>query len=197
MRSWFLPALFVLALCTPSSAADLCQDEVEQQARKLGLPDPLAKALSGSLAIGHNGKMHPYAVKYGQKTFEGNSQKAAANYAHRLVSSGAANVQIGCLGVTIPIGSSLNTISSMIDPPYNVSRALRGINSVMSSGEIGKPLEEISKAQGTVGSTAPSVMEKSVPPPSPGISKKKKNKGDVGSTWGLFNNTVPGPLSNP
>lgn len=179
-----------------AAAGGICESELAAQATAAGLPVSLASALSSSLAIGHGGRMHPNAVSSGRRSSEEPTAEAAAKLAYRLASAGAADVRVGCLGVSVPPGSDLRTIEALLRPQVNIGQALGGIRSLMEPTDIGKPLGEIASDKFQT--------ERPVSPPpipdirrSPGFRKENASSGAIGSTWGLFNDRSPEPLSNP
>lgn len=192
-----------------ASGQQLCDSALSSQAAKSGLPTSLAQALASNLSIGPGGKMYPFAVQHNGKTYVENSPENALRLIRQFKSEGAQELRVGCLGITINRGHDDQFVWNALNPNWNVASAMSGINSSVKT-DIGAPLAAI-----TNNSAPPIVEEQAPPPPSElkltetppsediildknvGNDRSTAAAGAVKSTWGLFNNKKPSPLTSP
>ncbi|WP_315923132.1 hypothetical protein [Mesorhizobium sp. SP-1A] len=192
-----------------ASGQQLCDSALNSQAAKSGLPTSLAQALASNLSIGPGGKMYPFAVQHNGKTYVENSPENALRLIRQFKSEGAQELRVGCLGITINRGHDDQFVWNALNPNWNVSSAMSGINSSVKT-DIGAPLAAI-----TNNSAPPIIEEQASPPPSEfkfaetppsediildknvGNERSTAAAGAVKSTWGLFNNKKPSPLTSP
>lgn len=206
---------FMILPCAGSfsfaSGQQLCDSALSNQAAKSGLPTSLAQALASNLSIGPGGKMYPFAVQHNGKTYVENSPENALRLIRQFKSEGAQELRVGCLGISINRGHDYQFVWNALNPNWNVASAMSGINSSVKT-DIGAPLAAI-----TNNSPPPIIEEQAAPPPpsefnfaetapSKDIVLEDKNVGSerstaaagaVKSTWGLFNNKKPSPLTSP
>lgn len=187
----------------------LCDTALNGQATKSGLPSSLAQALATNLSIGPNGKMYPFAVQMNGKTYVEKSADSALRLIRDLKSEGAQELRVGCLGISINRGHDDQYIWNALNPNWNVANAMSGINSSVKT-DIGAPLAAITNNAPPPPLDEPNVStpaetQVSEPPPSEDLflDKNVGNErstapiGAVKSTWGLFNNKKPSPLTSP
>lgn len=193
-----------------ASGQQLCDAALSAQATKSGLPASLAQALATNLAIGPSGKMLPFAVQMDGKTYVENSADNALRLVRQLKSEGAQELRVGCLGISVNRGHDDQFIWNALNPNWNVSNAMSGINSSVKT-DIGAPLAAITNKtppppldEPNVSMPAETSFSQSAPPPEDlfldknvGNERSTAPIGAVKSTWGLFNNKRPSPLTSP
>lgn len=194
-----------------ASGQQLCDAALKGQADKSGLPPPLAQALATNLAIGPGGKMYPYSIQYNGKTYVENSAENALSLVRQFKTEGARELRVGCLGITVNNGHDDKYIWNTLNPNWNVASAMSGINSSVKT-DIGAPLAAITNnappppledASQTITGLPESAFASEPPAEDLFIDKNVGNErstsaiGSVKSTWGLFNNKKPSPLTSP
>lgn len=204
-----ITALMILPFASSSVLASACNTALSNQATKSGLPESLTTALASTLAIGPGGKMYPFAIQHGGKTFIEDTPEKALRLFRELKAKGGKKFRVGCLGVEITSGHDEKYVWNALNPMWNVANSMSGIHANVKT-DIGAPLAAITNNE----TPPPMDIPSSTPPtgldfiePSTHseitIDKNVGNErsttavGAVKSTWGLFNNKKPSPLTSP